>query len=343
MKVLITHELFPPIVHGGGEKVVYKIANELKDRGVEVKIVTTGDPNIKQYNGIPTFRIPINRYFMNLAVPQIYKYAKDFDIIQTNNYNACFPSYIAARLLKKPVVCLVHGMYGKRWIKMRGLIFGSLSMFIEKFQICHNYDKILFLSDFARNQAIKIGVRPELTEVLKPGINFKKYKVRKKEPFVLFVGRIAAQKGIRYLVEAAKRLQNVKFILVGRAEREIKLLRDAPPNIVYMGFVSEKELLDLYSRALVFCLPSVGETFGFVILEAMASACSIVSTVPLEYEGFRIEVGNVEQLTYAINYLIKHQKEAIKMGKINREKAKDYRWDKFIDRLIQIYEELLSR
>jgi len=341
MRVLITHELFPPEVWRMGEKINYEIAKRLIKRDIDVKVLTTGDPKIKEIDDIPTVRLPVHRYLMNLSAPWIAKHAKDYDLIQTNNYNACLPSYIAARILKKPIVCLVHGMYGKRWLKMRGALFGSISMFVEKIQVTHDYDKMLFFSKFGRDAALEIGVKKEITEVIKPGIEFEKYKVRKKEPFVLFVGRLAKQKGLEYLIKAARELPETNFLLAGSGEEEKNLKSMAPKNVKFLGFVPEKKLIDLYSRALVFCLPSVGETFGFVQLEAMASGCAIVSTMPLDYEGLKVNWGDAEELKNAISYLISNPEKALKMGRINRKKANQYNWDKFINELIKIYNEVL--
>jgi len=337
MKILITHELFPPEVWKMHEKLVYQIAKKLVEKNIQVTVLTTGNPKIKNFDGIKTVRTPIHRYLMNFSLPWVLWYGKDVDIIQTNNYNACFPSYLAGKILRKPVVCLISGMYGKKWIKMRGPIFGRLSMLVEKYQAVHDFTKILFLSEFAREEGVKIGIKRKLTEVLKPGIDFKKYKVKKKEPFVLFVGRLAKQKGIEYLIEAAKNLLNVEFVIVGEGEEKKKLEKTAPTNVKFTGFISEKKLLNLYSHALIFCLPSIGETFGFVQLEAMASACAIISTVPLDYKGIRIESENVEQLTKTISHLIQNKKIAEKMGKENRKIARQYTWGSFINEFIRIY------
>jgi glycosyltransferase involved in cell wall biosynthesis len=324
-----------------GERVVYEIAKRLKEKNFEIKVLTTGNPDIKEFENISTIRLPIHRYFMNLAVPWIYKHAKDVDLIQTNNYNACFPSFLAGKLLNKPVVCLVHGMYGNRWFKIRGKFLGTLSMFVENFQIKHNYDKIIFLSDFARDVGLNLGISEKLTRVIKPGIEYEKYKMGQKEPFVLFVGRLSMQKGLDYLIETAKELPKIKFVIVGSGEQEKRLKSIAPNNVEFLGFVSEEKLIDLYSRALIFCLPSIGETFGFVQLEAMASGCAIVSTTPLDYCGKKVDIGNSEQIKKAIDYLINNPSVSIKMGKINREKAKEYNWDNFIENLIEIYEDVL--
>ncbi len=341
MKVLITHELFPPDFSGGGEKIVYKLATGLKQKGVEIKVLTTGDPRIKEFEGIPTVRLPINRYLMNFAVPSVCKHAKDVDLIQANNYNACFSSYLAGKILKKPVVCLVHGVYGDKWLKMRGPIFGRLSKKIEKFQLVHDYDKFIFYSDFARDEAVKLGIPEQKTKVICLGIDQKKFYSKKKEWYVLYVGRLAKQKGLDNLIEVAKELPYVRFKIVGRGEDEERLKKISPKNVEFLGFKKGKELSDIYAHAAVFCLPSLAETFGIVQIEAMASGCAIVSTVPIDYEGFHVEYGNNEQLKNAIEYLIKNKKETLKMGRVNKKKSKKYSWDKFVDGVIEVYSEVL--
>jgi len=345
MRILITHELFPPDMHGGGERVVYELAKHLRDRGAEVEVATTGDPRVTEYEGIPTHRLHVNRYLMNFASSWIKKYAKDADIIQTNNYNACYASWKAAKSLNKPVICLVHGMYGKRWLKMRGPIFGYLSYVIEKFQIKRDYDKIIFLSKYARDQAVDLGVPMKITEVIKPGIprGLDSYKIGKKEPFVLFVGRLAKQKGLDNLIEAAKCLPGIRFLIAGEGEEERRLRSIAPPNVEFLGFVSEKKVTELYSRALVFCLPSIGEGFGLVLIEAMASGCAIVSTVPLDFEGKHVPINDSESLMKAIKELMETPAKTKELGKKNANLAKEYSWDGFLDRYDEICKELLRR
>jgi len=338
MKVLITHELFPPDVAGGGEVAVYEIAKRLIERGIEIKVLTTGDPGIKKYDGITTIRLPINRYLMNLAFYSIYKHSKDCDLIHTNNYNACFPSYVAAKLLKKPIVCHIHEIYNEKWLQMRGVIGGNISRVVERLQVNHDFNKFIFFSEHMRNSAVDIGVPIEKTEIIKPGVDFKKFKMKKKKPFVLFVGNLIKRKGLEYLIEAAKKLQDVDFLLVGRGEERERLEAMAPKNVKFLGYVSDKELIDLYSRALVFCLPSIGEGFGLVLLEAMASGCSIVSTIPLGYEGIKVRIGDIVGLKNALLSLLDNPKKAERMGRKNRERAKEYDWKKFISRLIEIYE-----
>lgn len=345
MKVLITHELFMPDFAGGGEKLVYEMANHLQKRGIDIKVLTTGDPKINEFKGIQTIRLPINRYLMNFAFSSIKKYAKDVDIIQTSNYNACFPSWLAGKILKKPVVCFAFGLYGKRWVKMRGPIGGNISMVIENIQINRNYDKILFLSNYSRKWGMDIGIPKEITTVVNPGLNLEKYKPKRKQPFVLFSGRFAKQKGVFDIVKVAKLLPDIKFIMMGWGPEEKKLREIAPKNVEFssLTFKSGRSFFDMYSKAAAFFLPSYGETFGFVLIEAMASGCPIVSTIPLGYKGFVVNPGDIKNMAKSIEYLIKNPKKAQKMGKQNIKLSKKYTWKRFTDNLIGIYKDITQR
>jgi len=340
MKVLITHELFMPDYAGGGETIVYELAKGLRRRGVDVTVLTTGDPAMTEYEGIPTVRLKMNRYMMNFA--SVKKYAKDADIIQANNYNGCLASYRAAKSLGKPVICLVHGMYGSKWLGMRGPVLGRISRWVEKFQVDRDYDKIVFYSEFARDAGVDIGIPKENTTVILPGVEYGKFHVGKKRNHVLFVGRLAKQKGLDVLIEAARQLPDITFNIVGRGEEESHLKSIAPPNVEFLGFKSGKPLYDLYAEAGVFCLPSMGETFGLVILEAMASGCAVVSTVPVDYAGKHVPYGDVAQLKNAIRYYHDNPEAAARDGAENRKLAKNYSWDKFADGFIKLYKELLG-
>jgi hypothetical protein len=78
---------------------------------VDVRILTTGHPSDREYDGIRTLRLPIHRYRMKLAVQEIVISARDVDAIRTSAYHACRASWIAGRKLHKPVALLVTALF----------------------------------------------------------------------------------------------------------------------------------------------------------------------------------------------------------------------------------------
>jgi len=344
MKILITHEIFPPEFVGGGESLMLRICLGLKERGFDVKVLTSGNPKIKSYEGIETARIPINRYMMNLTLFQILKHAKEADLIQTSSGNLCFPSWLAAKILKKPVCCYVHHILNGYWKDIRGAFVGSLFEKFEKIFISRDYDAIIFQNNSALKLGRKIGINAKKVFLLQPGIDWKKFQLkRKKEPFVLFVGSMKMDeplvrlKGIKYLLDAAKELKDINFFVVGGGRALEKLKNISPKNVVFTGPLTGKYLIEIYARAQIFCLPSLSEGFGLSILEAMASGCAIVSTIDIGQRGILVRPKNSDEIVKAIKYFIENKEKALKCGKENRRLAKSFTWNKFFNNLIKIY------
>ncbi len=347
MKILITHELFMPDFSGGGEKLVYEMAQNLQKRGHQVKVLTTGNPKISSYENIQTIRIPLNRYLMNLALFPIIREAKWADIIQTSTYNACFPSWLAGKILHKPVVCLVMSFWGKQWLKMRGIFKGFFSMVIEGIQVKRKYAQLIFLSDFSKKFALSSGFsqHKDNMTIINPGVDIKDYQMLEKEDFVLFSGRFAKQKGVYDLIKVAQKLPEIKFVMMGWGEEEETLREIAPENVSFISYSLKdgQKFFEMYSRAPLFFLPSYGETFGFVLVEAMASGCAIVSTIPLGFKGAVVETGNVEQMAKSIDNLMSDQEQMKQFGQENQHLAQKFNWDNFTDKLIAVYEEIIRK
>ncbi len=132
------------------------------------------------------------------------------------------------------------------------------------------------------------GMTDQPITLIPNGIDISKYqKIRpssEKRPdqtrTILFVGRLEGRKGVEYLLKAYNRFSqnnhDVKLIIAGDGpEREkLELLTEdlKLPNVSFLGFVSEEHKLKLLAEADLFCSPAVfGESFGIVLLEAMAT------------------------------------------------------------------------
>ena len=348
LKILLVQEFFPPDVVGGGEKLFLKLALLLKGQGHDVKVLCTGDPSEKSYAGIKTIRIPLNRYLMNLFFPLIAWHAFDVDIIQTASGNMAFPSWLAGKILRKPVVCYIHHIAGKNWRYIRGPVLGSIFQFMEKLFLARSYDSVIFQNKHSESIGRNIGIDQSRMKMITPGIDYKEFEngKTKKENFVLFVGSFRMDKslvnvkGLNYLLEAARKLPKIKFVIVGGGEYLKELKKDSPSNVEFTGPLTGKPLKDIFKRASIFCLPSLAEGFGLAILEAMASGCAIISTIDVGQKGHLIKPENANEIVKGIEFYFNHPKLSLKDGNKNRELVKSFTWHRFINSFSRIYEVL---
>ena len=176
---------------------------------------------------------------------------------------------------------------------------------------------------------------------------------------VLFVGRMDKRKGLKYLFRAMNTLartgsRRIRFIVVGEnGLRRLLLPRlDGRIEIHFAGLVSRDILPRFYASSDVFCSPAVEkESFGIVLLEAMASGIPVVGTsIPgylnlLEHRRNALVVPprNPEALAGAVLELLHDDLLRQKLRRSGLEFARPYSWDIVTARLESVYRETLSR
>jgi glycosyltransferase involved in cell wall biosynthesis len=101
-------------------------------------------------------------------------------------------------------------------------------------------------------------------------------------PLVLYVGRLAREKGIHVLMRAMRIVRErsgdaVAFALVGDGPAEAECRASAPEGTVFTGKLTGRDLSEAYAAGDVFAFPSITETFGNVVLEAMASGLAVIA------------------------------------------------------------------
>jgi len=342
MKILFTHERFAPDFAGGGEYVVLEMARHLMSRGHSVHVLTVGDPSITSYEGIPTTRLKMHRYRFNFAYRAIEEHARDVDIIQTFNYNACYASLVAGRRLKKPVICSFLGLFGNAWREMKGPIVGRAFQWWEQRLVRLPFDRMLFISDFSRELGLRLGASPERSVVNEVGIDLDRYAPHvPKDDVVLFVGKIDVRKGIDTILDVASRIPNLSFRIFGWGNRSHYRDR-APANVQFIEFERGAKLREEFARAKFFLFPSKAETFGIALVEAMASGCVVISTIPLDFEGVHVPDGHPELIAAEIRRLLENEGELVRIGQTNIDRSKKYNWDRHIQKLEILYQELLD-
>jgi phosphatidylinositol alpha-mannosyltransferase len=102
---------------------------------------------------------------------------------------------------------------------------------------------------------------------------------------ILFIGRLEARKGVKYLLKAYEQLANhtnLKLVIAGAGPDEYKLQKYVTdqniPHVSFLGHISDSEKVKLLQKSDLFCAPALyGESFGIVLLEAMACNIPIIA------------------------------------------------------------------
>lgn len=181
-------------------------------------------------------------------------------------------------------------------------------------------------------------------------------------PTVLFVGRLDKRKGLTYLIEAFARVRRAvpgaRLLVVGAYNRLDKMpfvlqaRQMGLSGVHFIGRVNDAELAQYYRTATVFCAPSTGmESFGIVLLEAMAAGAPIVTT---DIEGYReVVTDGVEgllappedpdALAEALIALLGDPARRAAMSAAGRAKAAHYDWSVIAQRVLDHYATLRER
>ncbi len=137
--------------------------------------------------------------------------------------------------------------------------------------------------------------------IIANGIDLTKYTQAAKKPRksgktkeILYIGRLEKRKGLRYLLEAFAVLRVVhpefRLTIAGdgpdRSKLEYFVADNKIEHVSFLGYVDEATKLKLLHESDIFCSPALyGESFGIVLLEAMASGCVVVAGNNAGYEG----------------------------------------------------------
>lgn len=171
---------------------------------------------------------------------------------------------------------------------------------------------------------------------------------------ILFFSRLEKRKGVDVLIRAASRLKDLdcEVVIAGAGPQERSARRTATTLGVearFVGRVEEDELPDVYRSATIYCAPALGgESFGIVLLEAMAAGLPVACS---DLPGFR-EVasdvaafsapGDADGLAANLRRLIGDPQERSAMGVRSRERVARYDWGALVVGVEKVYERAVS-
>jgi len=266
----------------------------------------------------------------------------------------------AARLQHLPLVLTVHTSlrYTLAVSDLRSAVLKTLGGPIERWSE-HFAEAVLVITSRLYRLLLADGVEERRVHLIPPGVNPSLFDGPFEDPFsgvgkprVLFVGRLAPQKGVGTLVAAAGLLKDpsAQVLLVGDGPKRKALEREAKrigvaDRLHFVGFFAHDRLPAVLAHADVLVLPSLYEELGTVLLEVMQAALPIVASktggIPDVIEdgvnGLLVPPGEAEALAYAINRLLAERDLARRLSEGAQERGKDYDWEVLAERVLAVY------
>lgn len=287
----------------------------------------------------------------------------DFDIAHTHDWlGSGFGTWIKKNT-KKPWVMTLHSLE-----YMRSTVRNSRSYMQkveeESAKMC---DAVVTVSNFMKNEiCLKYKIKPGKIKVIynagsiELSGNEEAHLNKKKAKNILYIGRLSAQKGIEYLLTAAKDVlkkhPDAKFIIAGYGYLYFGLLKHAKvlgirKNVFFEGFVKTGKIPHYYKKASIFVSPSIYEPFGITIADALNFGIPVIATrntgaiegMKNKKECIIIAERSSRKISDAIINLLDNEKLKLSIGLNGKDFAKKYSWDKSASKVASVYYKLLRK
>lgn len=369
LKIAVLGHKTIPSRQGGIEIVVEELTVRMAKMGHKITVYNRNghhvsgkqfdEKKLKEYKGIRMKYVPtidkkglaaMSASFFAAVAAAFGKY----DVVHFHAEGPCAMLWLP-KLFGKRCIATVHGLDHQRakW----GKLASTYIMLGEKCAVKFA-DEIIVLSEGVQNyfretygretKFIPNGVNRPV--IRKPELIKEKFGLEK-DDYILFLGRLVPEKGIAYLIEAFKKVNtDKKLVIAGGSSdtdefaNQLKEMAKDDDRIIFTGFVQGQLLDELYSNAYIYSLPSDLEGMPLSLLEAMSYGnCCLVSDIDecasvVEDKAIVFKKSNVSDLR-------KKLQEACDDGK-RVQKYKDdaadyicekYNWDDVVKRTLELY------
>lgn len=278
-----------------------------------------------------------------------------YDVVHIHAEGPAFFCWIP-KMFGKRVIVTVHGIDWQREKWKSG--FGSKFIRRGEKNAVKYADEIIVLSAgvqkyFEKTYGRKTRFIPNgvnRPEIQKSELITEKYGLTK-DSYILFLGRLVPEKGLRYLIEAYKQTKtDKKLVIAGGSSdtdsfmKEIKELAKDDERILFTGFVQGKMLDELYSNAYIYTLPSDLEGMPLSLLEAMSYGnCCLTSDIPectevVEDKALIFKKSDVDDLRNCLQDACDHPE---KIWELKKQAAdficEKYNWDDVVEETMKLY------
>lgn len=303
------------------------------------------------------------KFFKKVIKYLIFLYYKFFGLTYDLYWE---PNFIPSDIIKsKKIITTVHDFSFILHKECHSI--DRVNFFEENFfQNIYRSDLIITGSEFSKREILeRLQFKKEDVRVVYHGVRHDIFKKKNDinlnfdlpEKFILSVGSIEPRKNLIGLLDAFIKFKNERdseYQLViagfkGWQNNEIfQLIEDNKDIIIYLGYVTDQELVALYNKASCFVYPSFYEGFGLPPLEAMACGtpvvCSNVASLP-EVCGDAVvycDPYSVEDIKNKINYILSDNNLQNEFSLKGLEQSKKFTWEKSAQEHIKIFSELLD-
>jgi len=314
---MITPFFFPGV--GGTEIMVDGLANELVRRGHDVCVITPKYKDACKADSLKNYKVyrfpllPVGLFtrfssnprfssyhwlFKFLLLPLFilyYDLKEHFHLIHAHYITPSGTGGVVGKLLGIPLIVTTHGEVQVNRSINYGVMLSPITAAVMRLTLKF-VDKLILVSDHMMPEALNAGASSEKIEVaynfvdlngIKSGCGsiLKKYGLEK-GAYVLYVGRLAPEKGLLSLLKNIKEIfkskHDLKFAIAGYGIDECKLksyvhAENLDNSVMFVGCVKEAQKWDLFANSLAVVMPSITEAFGLSAIEAMASGTTIIA------------------------------------------------------------------
>ena len=283
---------------------------------------------------------------------------EDFDVIHAHDWTTFKAGMLIKEVTGKPLIVHVHIT---EFDKTGGHHADSRVYAIEREGMMKS-DLIIAISNFVKNMIVnKYYVPAEKIRVVHNGIDL--HQIYNTEPMikpydkiVLSLGRVTLQKGVDYLIEAARKVinkdPNVKFIIAGTGDMLPQIIEKAAhlgisDKVLFTGFVTREQGEKLFQAADVFVMPSVSEPFGLVPLEALNKGTPVIiskqsGVAEVLKNSIKIDFWDVDALAGNILAMLHYKTLHKTMSEYGGQEVRKLTWDEPTRKCVQIYDEAIN-
>ncbi len=371
LRLAIFTDTYPPQINGVS-RTLERLVGAIEARGGAAKVITVDDPEagpdprVERWPSMPFWAYPQLR----MAAPQrsraldVCAQWKPTLIHSATEFGIGLSGLIAARETRLPFVTSYHTHF-TAYLKHYDLSFLDVAgwPFLRWF---HNAGRRTFApSEIVRAELEQNGFHG--TRVWSRGVDhtrfdpsFRSTELRRSlgadddTVLVTYVGRLAPEKGIDVALEGMRLVlansgRKVAFALAGDGPAEARCREIAPPGTTFVGKLSGRPLSEFYASGDVFVFPSITETFGNVVLEAMASGLAVVApdwgaTTELATPETAVQfpASDPAALAAAVERLVAEPAWRRQIAEAGQRVAATRSWDAIFDGLVSDYWEALA-